>query len=435
MGFLATAEVLEVSATDLVGEYVGQTGPKTQKLLEKALGKVLFIDEAYRLAEGHFAKEAMDEIVDCITKPSYAQKLVIILAGYDADINRLMSINPGLTSRFPETVSFRGFNAVECLELFTNLLKNKKALDAVVLESGSTAFRQELLRRFEVLGSLPNWANARDVGTLVKSVYGLLLRTADQTSPKAMHLDEITVLTVVDAMITERSERAQSHSPTIPMDIDLPTQTAGPRNQDNPPPPKIGTQTSQRHAATEELPAENPNIGEESPQAASAHTRDPDVTDQIWARLQFDKQAAAARDKHFQELLARQAEFEAEHVRQQEQIKSKLLEQQQQLEEIRRRHVATNQIEDTAEEDEAKRRFEQERIQRELERRAREEELARMERERKAAEEARAREAAAQKKLRKLGVCVAGFRWIKQTGGYRCAGGSHYVSDAQLGMD
>ena len=70
MGFLATAEVVESSATELVGQYVGQTGPKTQKLLEKALGKILFIDEAYRLAEGHFAKEAMDEIVDSITKPS-----------------------------------------------------------------------------------------------------------------------------------------------------------------------------------------------------------------------------------------------------------------------------------------------------------------------------------------------------------------------------
>jgi hypothetical protein len=61
MGFLSTPEVLECSATDLVGNYVGQTGPKTQKLLEKGLGKVLFIDEAYRLAEGGFATEAMDE--------------------------------------------------------------------------------------------------------------------------------------------------------------------------------------------------------------------------------------------------------------------------------------------------------------------------------------------------------------------------------------
>jgi SpoVK/Ycf46/Vps4 family AAA+-type ATPase len=83
MGFLSQAKVIESSATDLVGQYVGQTGPKVQKLMETALGKVLFIDEAYRLAEGHFATEAMDELVDCITKPKFAQKLIVILAGYD----------------------------------------------------------------------------------------------------------------------------------------------------------------------------------------------------------------------------------------------------------------------------------------------------------------------------------------------------------------
>ena len=103
MGFLATAEVVECSAKDMVGEYVGQTGPKTEKLVERALGKVLFIDEAYRLAEGHFAKEAVDELVDCVTKPKFFQKIIIVLAGYDKDINRLMSLNPGLTSRFPGT--------------------------------------------------------------------------------------------------------------------------------------------------------------------------------------------------------------------------------------------------------------------------------------------------------------------------------------------
>jgi hypothetical protein len=55
--------------------------------LERSLGKVLFIDEVYCLAEGYFAKEAMDELVDGIIKPRFAIKLIIILAGYGADIN------------------------------------------------------------------------------------------------------------------------------------------------------------------------------------------------------------------------------------------------------------------------------------------------------------------------------------------------------------
>lgn len=77
MGFLAEARVVECSATDLIAGYVGQTGPKVQKKFDEALGAVLFIDEAYRLAGEHFAKEAMDEIVDCLTKERYQNKLVV----------------------------------------------------------------------------------------------------------------------------------------------------------------------------------------------------------------------------------------------------------------------------------------------------------------------------------------------------------------------
>ena len=60
---------------------VGQTGPKTKKLFEKALGKVLFIDEAYRLSRGHFAQEATDELVGLLTHSNFKSKLIVILAG------------------------------------------------------------------------------------------------------------------------------------------------------------------------------------------------------------------------------------------------------------------------------------------------------------------------------------------------------------------
>lgn len=128
MGFLATAEVIECSAKDLVGEYVGQTGPKTSKLLESALGKVLFIDKAYRLGEGPFAKEAVDELVDCVTKPRYLNKVVIILAGYEAQINRLMDVNPSLSSRFSESVDFQFLNPESCLNLLQQSLGKKKQI-------------------------------------------------------------------------------------------------------------------------------------------------------------------------------------------------------------------------------------------------------------------------------------------------------------------
>jgi AAA+ superfamily predicted ATPase len=87
MGFLATKEVVEASVTDLIGEYLGQTGPKTIKMFEKARGKVLFIDEAYRLGQGPFAKEAIDEIVDCLTKEDFIGRIVVILAGYQEEID------------------------------------------------------------------------------------------------------------------------------------------------------------------------------------------------------------------------------------------------------------------------------------------------------------------------------------------------------------
>lgn len=100
MGILGTSEVIETSASDLVAQYVGQTAPKTEKLLQKTLGKDLFIDEAYRLADGLFGKEAIDQLVDSLTEEKYYKKLIVILAGYDTEINQLMATNPGLTSLF-----------------------------------------------------------------------------------------------------------------------------------------------------------------------------------------------------------------------------------------------------------------------------------------------------------------------------------------------
>ncbi|KAI1139109.1 ATPases of the AAA+ class [Hypoxylon sp. FL0543] len=176
LGFLATTEIVECSASDLIGEYIGQTGPKTRRVFEKALGKVLFIDEAYRLSskDNHhsFAPEAVGEMVDILTQEKFRNNLVVILAGYEEDINRLLACNPGLSSRFPETVNFENLTPVQCREL---LLKSIK-LNVAPLGSRAHKFIEA---RFEQLASLAHWGNARDVQTLAKNITSAALMRDD----------------------------------------------------------------------------------------------------------------------------------------------------------------------------------------------------------------------------------------------------------------
>jgi DNA polymerase III delta prime subunit len=219
MGFLATAELIDVSATDLVGQYVGQTGPKVQQLLDKALGKVLFIDEAYRLREGHFAKEAMDELVDSTMKTKYHKKLVIILAGYQRDINSLMSTNPGLTSRFPEAIDFRGLEPGECFMLLTSLMVTQKKklmgknfnMDISSLEAPGEEFRRNILTHFKSLAQLDNWASARDVQTLSKSIFNRAIQATEHIKRGQLPINDALIESECLAMILERKSRGTTN--------------------------------------------------------------------------------------------------------------------------------------------------------------------------------------------------------------------------------
>lgn len=105
MGFRSSAEVIECSVSDLVAQYVGQTGPK---VISKALGKVFFIGEAYRLDEGCFPGEAIDELVDCVTKTKFANKVIIIL----------VRVNQGYRVDFPQRWYSEALSLVAVCNLF-----------------------------------------------------------------------------------------------------------------------------------------------------------------------------------------------------------------------------------------------------------------------------------------------------------------------------
>lgn len=222
MGFLSQAKVENCcSATDMIGQYIGQTGPKVQKLLDKALGKVLFVNEACRLGQGHFSTEAMDELVDCLTKPRYAQKLIVILAGYSEDMDRLMSVNPGLTSRFPESVIFKHMQPEACLELLTKVFQGTQkkpktaTLDLSVLTSPSYHLKQRILELFGELAQSKSWGNARDVKNLAKQMI-ITLVSADIEEGPGLVLTKNIILETMEAMLNERSRRGDAAKTSRP---------------------------------------------------------------------------------------------------------------------------------------------------------------------------------------------------------------------------
>ncbi|KAH7122786.1 P-loop containing nucleoside triphosphate hydrolase protein [Dendryphion nanum] len=430
MGFLSTAEVVDCSATDMIGQYIGHTGPKVQKLLEKALGKILFIDEAYRLAEGKFATEAMDELVDCLTKPKYAKKLICILAGYDKDMNRLMSVNPGLTSRFPETLVFRSLTAEECFTLLTDLLQARKApLDISALTSPISTFKNDALRKLRQLSVLQSWGNARDIQTIEKDIFKTVITRATPPITRLV-ITEAIVLGSIDNMISERTNRgnvAGTHRRGISnsgkSDESLPPPQSEPGNATN-----FQTQTSANTKTPPPSPpgpptpsssdSEDGDITEEVQARRSDWIRDAGISDAIWHQLQQDKEAAEYREREHQRL--EQDRILQRQLAEQEEIRAK-----EELDKLRK-------AQQDARDAEERQRIEAERIKHELERRAREEKQARVEQERRKREELKQRELQAQKKLRTLGVCVQGYVWTKQANGYRCAGGAHFVTNAQL---
>ena len=417
MGFLSQAKVEECSATDLIGQYVGQTGPKVQKLMEKAMGKVLFIDEAYRLAEGGFATEAMDELVDCLTKPKFAQKLVVILAGYDKDIDRLMSMNPGLTSRFPETVMFKHLNPEICLELLVKDLQKKKkkvSLDLSVIDTPTPELQRQLLQLFGNLSVLESWGNARDVKSLAKSMFQALVSTA-VLPITSLVLTETVVIQTMEKMLEERSRRNAAVG-TSRFDQPMPLRSMPQPQTQNPAPPaargpEIATNTAPPPAVLNtDKQEDKPKSTEEKFEPAAEPEdpldsifqakRDPGVSDEVWEQLERDKHAMVAKEREFRRMQVEKRQYE-------ERIK----------EFIRAERAAA---------DEEERRIrEQARIAAELERRRRDEELA-------AIEKKRQEEMERQKKLKVLGPCPMGYMWIKQASGYRCAGGSHTLSDASI---
>ncbi len=127
LGVLPKGHLIEVERADLVGEYIGHTAQKTREQIRRALGGILFIDEAYSLARGgekDFGKEAIDAMVKAME--DYSKELIIILAGYRQEMHQFIETNPGLRSRFPIIIEFDDYSIDELLDIATLMLHKRQ---------------------------------------------------------------------------------------------------------------------------------------------------------------------------------------------------------------------------------------------------------------------------------------------------------------------
>ena len=163
MGVLQKGHVIECERADLVGEYIGHTAQKAREQLKKALGGVLFIDEAYSLARGgekDFGKEAIDALVKSMEDNK--DNLVLILAGYRKEMEWFLQTNPGLRSRFPIHIDFPDYTLNELLSIGKSMLKTRQY---ELTPEAQEALRLHLQR---VLNTHPYAGNARLVRNLVE---------------------------------------------------------------------------------------------------------------------------------------------------------------------------------------------------------------------------------------------------------------------------
>ena len=122
IGVVSKGHLVEGSRSDLVAGYVGQTALKVEAMVQRALGGVLFIDEAYALAQGgdeDFGEEAIATLVKLME--DHRDDLAVIVAGYPAEMHRFIESNPGLRSRFTHYVDFPDYSADELVQIFRGI--------------------------------------------------------------------------------------------------------------------------------------------------------------------------------------------------------------------------------------------------------------------------------------------------------------------------
>jgi probable Rubsico expression protein CbbX len=158
LGYVRKGHLVAVTRDDLVGQYIGHTAPKTREILKRAMGGVLFIDEAYYLYRPENERDYGQEAIEILLQVMENQRddLVVILAGYKDRMERFFRSNPGMSSRIAHHIDFPDYTSAELLAIAHLMLEH---MQYRLSPEAELAFREYIERRREQ----PHFANARSI--------------------------------------------------------------------------------------------------------------------------------------------------------------------------------------------------------------------------------------------------------------------------------
>ena len=179
MEILPTNRVLEVSRATMVGKYMGETPKIVNNICDKAIGGILFIDEAYTLSEGgdQYGKEAIDTLMKRMEDDR--GKFVVIAAGYKDKMEEFMMMNPGLASRFTHKLHIDDYNEDELLAIFKSMAQK----DQYTLSSTAEFKALDTIYKM-VLAKNESWGNAREMRNLLDATIQKLSLRVSQMPPE-----------------------------------------------------------------------------------------------------------------------------------------------------------------------------------------------------------------------------------------------------------
>lgn len=202
LGVLRQGQLIEADRSDLVAGYMGQTAEKTSKLIEKALGGVLFIDEAYSLSSemnDSYGREAIDTLLKRME--DHRDRFVVIVAGYKEEMKNFIEANPGLQSRFNRYFLFEDFSDAQMFEIFEHFISKQQL---ILNQEGEIVLKEHFLKLKDARVS--NLGNGR----YVRNLFELTLREMSNRLSGTQNIDKISLSTIMRADLITAIEQISS---------------------------------------------------------------------------------------------------------------------------------------------------------------------------------------------------------------------------------